>query len=330
MRLPLLCCLFSLIVMSCETEVDTNAEWEEVPVMYGFLSISNDTQTVRLQKGFQNPDADAGTIAQIPDSSTYPIEDVNLTLFQLIDGERTALGTFSPVQTNKDTNGEFFSGSQTVYEIVADLNEDIDAQFFIEFRNNRTGNIASSKPIFLINEFESVDERFDLSFPPNITSLNFFLEQQARRYDLILRVGYTEVVNGTSTTKVLEWEANKDASPVPDDNQVELDLNITFVEAFVRAIDPSQDPVGMSRIIEDSIEIEVWAAGENYANYIEIGDDFNAVSQIQPIFTTIDGGLGMVGTRYKRVVKLAINRTSFNQLVNSNTAFGNLKFEPLL
>ena len=62
--------LFSILFLSCETEVDVNASWEDVTVVFGLLDQSQNEQYIRVNKAFLGSES-AMNMASVADSINY-------------------------------------------------------------------------------------------------------------------------------------------------------------------------------------------------------------------------------------------------------------------
>ncbi|HJM16760.1 MAG TPA: hypothetical protein QF851_04835, partial [Flavobacteriales bacterium] len=62
--------LFLLLFISCETDFNVNAEWEEVTVVFGLLDQTQDKQYIRINKAFLG-NASASDMASVADSLNY-------------------------------------------------------------------------------------------------------------------------------------------------------------------------------------------------------------------------------------------------------------------
>ena len=71
-RIYLILSVFSILFISCETDVDVNAEWEEIVVVYGLLDQGQELQFVKVNKAFLGDDA-AYIMAQQSDSFNLQI-----------------------------------------------------------------------------------------------------------------------------------------------------------------------------------------------------------------------------------------------------------------
>lgn len=62
--------IISLSLVSCSTDVDNFADYEDITIIYGLLEPGTDTTWVKITKAFLGP-GNALVIAQNPDSSNY-------------------------------------------------------------------------------------------------------------------------------------------------------------------------------------------------------------------------------------------------------------------
>src|SRR5687768_5241961 len=72
----------SLLVSACDNEIELNAPYKEIGVIYGLINPAEDTVRVRIQKAFLG-EGNANVIAQITDSVYHPdILDVQMQRIQ--------------------------------------------------------------------------------------------------------------------------------------------------------------------------------------------------------------------------------------------------------
>lgn len=82
--------LFGLsFLTSCNDDFDLVDEGVAVPIVYGFVDIGNDTQYLRIQKGFAGEDLNAFEGAQQEDSVYY--KDITVSLVNADNGNRVTL-----------------------------------------------------------------------------------------------------------------------------------------------------------------------------------------------------------------------------------------------
>ena len=88
--------LFSIIlfggVQSCSTDVDINAPWKDITVVYGLLNQNDNIHYIKVNKAFLG-DASAYEMAAISDSVNY--QDIIVNLYKI----KTSNGDFDTIQT---------------------------------------------------------------------------------------------------------------------------------------------------------------------------------------------------------------------------------------
>ena len=73
---------FTFLVTSCDNEIELNAPYQEIGVIYGLINPAEDTLRVRIQKAFLG-EGNANVMAQVTDSTYYPdILDVEVQRIQ--------------------------------------------------------------------------------------------------------------------------------------------------------------------------------------------------------------------------------------------------------
>ena len=74
--------LSTILLFSCETEFEINADWQELMVVHGILDQSQQEQFVRINKAFLG-EQDALVMASISDSSNYNPSDLLVRLIKM-------------------------------------------------------------------------------------------------------------------------------------------------------------------------------------------------------------------------------------------------------
>ena len=74
--------LSATLLLSCETEFEVNADWQELMVVHGILDQSQGEQFVRINKAFLG-EQDALVMASISDSSNYNPSDLLVRLINM-------------------------------------------------------------------------------------------------------------------------------------------------------------------------------------------------------------------------------------------------------
>jgi len=80
-----------LMLSACSNDFDVAAPWKDIPVVYGIISPLDTAAYIRVEKAFLDPNTSAFTIAQIPDSLYYDVNDINVFLERSDNGQRVEL-----------------------------------------------------------------------------------------------------------------------------------------------------------------------------------------------------------------------------------------------
>lgn len=311
-----------LSISACSTEVETNADYEEVPIIYCLLNKQDKTHYVRLQKGFQNQDADATQLAKIQDSSTYEPAQVDLTLQANINGQNQVIGQFEARPASKQ-EGDFFDGEYQVYALDASLSPSPNATYWLTFNNRQTGNSYQSERIRLIDSVQIL-----VPLPTKEYSINnrFFNiqrvvggDREAESMSLVAYGSYLESINGVDTVrKEIAWPVFQEKDDILGQGDFEVITEASLYTYMLDNINTSEDTEQTFRILDSTLTLELQAAGNDYRVYRNLNGQYSSITQTQTIYTNIEGGLGLFSTRYFYRKQYIINAISFNNAIEDD------------
>ena len=110
------------IFVSCSTKVDLYADYKDIPVIYGLLDATQDTNYIKVVRAFSGSDeatVDATQVALIADSCNYPGKlDAKIYRYKHVYGTMYNLDGTIELDTmtihDKDS-GTFYYPNQRVY-----------------------------------------------------------------------------------------------------------------------------------------------------------------------------------------------------------------------
>ena len=319
--LPILSLLFALALSfnSCSTRVDLYSDYKDIPVVYGLLDATQDTNYVKIVRAFSsnndNP-IDATQVALIADSSNYPGKlDARLVEYQKgsgntywSTGRQIVLDT---ITLHHKDSGAFYYPHQKVYftterfKTNAD-NKDYRYQLVVVKKDD---TITAETGIVGGDSFKILTETFTFSTDSDKTgNLKFSLAENAVIYDIKMRFDYKEKKPGLAMTdKSVSWSLGSYSS---------MDLNIehnmatlvysqsTLFNLLASAI--GGDTLNVDRYIGD-FTVSIAAGGEELYNFIEINAPSSSISQNIPDYTNINGGYGVFSSRVNlaKIAKLS-------------------------
>jgi len=316
----------AIVLASCSTDFEVNAPYQEVKVIYCVLDGSDSIQYVRLGKGFQNRDRDARDIARNePDSSNFRPEDISAKLFEIRrPGDTALVGDFQPTTiTNKDT-GIFHFDQQLVYRLPYRPNP-AALGFKLEVNSRRTGITSKGvtqmvEQLIFFRPAETADS-FVFGLPTQLveqkSSLGTVGDINNPRTIISLKVNVYATVtenliqpeNGQMTRTVqVKWGniANNFNEQGIQQFQYEMRL-IDFINAF-RAQLRVDDANVASRILNPVISFEGVTSTVQLPTYLDVVNNFSAITQSTPVYSNISNSLGVFGCINKKTTSKRLQR----------------------
>jgi hypothetical protein len=333
----------ALFISSCTTDFELNAEYDEIPIIFGILDQSVDTQFIKINKSFIG-DGDNTTYAAINDSSLYT--NVVARVEEYIGGTINRTFPLEEMWVNNLDEGIFYTDVQKVYFFVptAPLNEDATYKLIVDVSEEaqpieaETNLIKGNEMIWgTQTNLVSIGSlgnnpdggiRFadsDSFLPEELKDWTVKCETgtNADKYEFKLRLHFTEVTTvGDSSAKYVEWNLGE----VPESGGY-VQKTISG-EAFYSAINNKLKNYTYEADVEKrvigakNIELIVSAANENLSLFMDINEPSTGVVTEQPIFTNVEGGVGIFASRFSKRLTLILNKHSTNVLKNGPLTSG--------
>lgn len=310
--------LLLLLFPACETDVDINAEWEEITIVYGLLNQLDTTHYFRVNKAFLG--GNALEIAKIPDSSSYK-NNMDVRLEGWKNGNLMQTIIFDTTTIYDKDPGVFYYPEMVVYKGTGVLNESYEYRLFA--KNKTTGHEVTAKTT-LIHDFgiNSPPGGGRVSFTPGYsTPFAWDKAMNARRYEPMLRIHYYELPIDTYDTipKHIDWFLSTQVvDELSGGSEVEIFVgNDAFYQQFVNELDP--DFVGDR--LAGKIDFIVSAGGEEYDTYMRVNGPSYSLVQDRPEYTNIENGFGLLSSRYQVIRTKRLSPTAENEIIALNLGF---------
>ena len=297
-----------LFFNACKNELVTIEGWKDIPVIYGFLSLSDTATYIRVEKAFVDATKSPNEIAQLPDSLYY--KDVTVSLIRVKNNER-----FNLTRVDGNTEGYvrnigiFAKAPNYLYKIKnATLAMKADEAWRIEvIRKNETKPLAKATT--------NVVGAYDVANPSNLPVFlrydnNFTLtleteEKTGKVFDVKLLFNYDETdpaKPNSTVAKQVKWDfttsgQRKSSGNLPDPIMTFTRKGQDFYQFLSTTI---PETAGVIRTFK-SIDFEVYIGGQEFIDYINVGIANVGItgSQTLPTYTNIEGGLGLFSSRNK-------------------------------
>lgn len=309
---------------ACSTDVELYADYKDIPIVYGLLDASQDTNYVRINRAFSGSNdhpVNAHEIALIADSSNYPGKlPACLIEYKLGYGGNyyptgdTAL--LDTITIHDKEAGYFYSPDQKVYFTDG---KTIDGK---SLYGNNTVGVKYKYKLMVLKGNDTISAETGLvggdSFKILTSSFTFSPEQSDKTkkilftpadyavfYDLKVVFHYHESHNGGPwEDKEVSFSIGpKSIEQLSMDNQVYYVLypeNILFnllTEAIGgdTVVNP-QNPHVVRYFDEKPIDVFVAAGGDELYNFIQVNQQ-SGFSQTIPDYTNVFGGFGVFSSR---------------------------------
>ncbi|MCX6280135.1 MAG: hypothetical protein NT004_18895 [Bacteroidetes bacterium] len=294
--------LLLTVFISCNKDLNVNADWKDVTVVYGLLDQKADTTFIKITKAFLGP-GDAMQFAKIPDSSNYP-DKLEVRLDEYQDSSFIRSLPLDTVTIHNKLAGDsiFYFPDQLMYFTTASLNENYIYKIFI--KNKKTGKEITSQTN-LVHDFEILRPVTQASFPapPESFEVKWQQAKEGKRYQLLIRFFYNEymvVAPKIGIKKSIDWIVFNDIKSPDNPSTQPFDLYFpsdAFYSVVGSKIDTSSLVDHRTALYCDFI-FSVAAADMN--TYMEVTEPSLSLVQEKPTFTNITNGIGLFSSRFNK------------------------------
>lgn len=299
------------IFISCSTDFEVNAPWEDKTVVFGMLDQSDDVQYVKINKTFLGED-DAFNMANVSDSFNYA-EQLNVSLLRLDDEDDDVLETIYLVPTNeivKDT-GVFADDNNLLYKTEQKIRRNSRYQLYIEIP--ATGKIITAETT-TIDTFKIDGPLYttagnNIKIPFGLYSdyrITFDQAHNSKICYINIYFNYYDITGTDTVLNQISYSAAPKVFNQVTENQVD-DINeiviFTNGEEFYKFVASALDvpPIGTKRLAE-SLDFEFYCGTDDYYTYYQVNNSSSGLSQSKPLYTNVQNGIGLFASKYKQII----------------------------
>lgn len=311
----LLSCL-SIILQSCETDINISDQWENIPVIYSILDPKDTIHYIRVNRVFSG-NASGYEMASHADSLIYNA-DLNVTV-RVKDEANTHIKTliFNKMYLKKDSvnasgNVVFAVDKHHVYYSTENLPSGKNYTYELEVILPDSKKItAVSYPLEGLNQKKpGMGEQYTLKKNQALGSL-FSLPKYSGGVKMNIYIHYYEYYSDSNyTRKTIMFPIKMQRK----DSNADVSLSIKVNDVFKRFKEEltTPTPAGMIRYL-GKIDFEYVIADENYAEHI--WRRTGGLSNEMPPITNIVGGYGLFACRsYVKKVGFKPAMTAINAM----------------
>lgn len=315
--------LIMFVLGACSTDFELEAEWRDIPVVYGFLSIQDTAHYIRVEKAFMEPGGDASKIAKIADSLYYDAK-VQVQLQRVNTGQ-----TFDMQRVNGTLegypreDGTFATEPNILYKIRAsDIKLKAGEMIRLVINRGEDKEPVTAETVVLSEIMPRESNPFspvNFGYERNV-SFAWDAEQSAQVFDLRLILHYFESTPGNPNNlieKQLNWPLNPEI--VRENNgSSRVDYTIKGEELY-KFLQANLQPVNDRIRRFDSFDVQITGAGEELVELLRIIRANSGItsSQAVPLYTNISEGRGIFSSRsFATRTGLTLNSASLDSLKN--------------
>ena len=332
--------VLTTLFYSCSTKVDLYAEYKDIPVIYGLLDVTQDTNYVKIVRAFSGSNEasiNANEVALIADSCNYPGKlDAYICRYRNTYGYEYVFEDSIKLDTltihNKE-EGVFYAPTQKVYFAKSDQSN-WNTGFFkpnvgskryryklVVYKDNDT--VTAETGLVGGEDFRLVTTSVTFVSTPNDKTgkISFKSADNGEVYDLSFQFNYSEKKQGVITDKYVKYSFG---SHNLDEYEYDEGIYYTYYDQnllfnlLASAI--GTDTINVERYIGD-FTITLAAGGEELYNYIQVNAPSGGFSQTIPDYTNINGGYGVFSSRMNLTNKVNLSAKTQTDLLGMPWGF---------
>ena len=319
--------LLSLMVcfQACTTDVELYADYKDIPVIYGLIDASQDTNYIRINRAFSGSNEhpiNANEVALIADSCNYPgkLNAYIVEYKEVYGGNYSPTGDVLMLDTmtiHDKEEGVFYAPDQKVYFTDGILdngqsvfgNNSANAKYKYKlFVHKENDTVTAETSLVGGEEFKILTNSLSFAINPseNTRKVKFVAADNAVFYDVKMVFYYQESLNGGP---LVEKQVSYSSGPKSVDELGKEDMvyYITYGENVLFNL--LKIAIGGDTIMDSNhpnvvryfdnvhpMEIIVSAGGDELYNYIQVNSQ-SGFSQTVPDYTNVTGGFGVFSSR---------------------------------
>lgn len=190
--------LSCVVIGACKNDLDINAPWEEIPVVYGLLDANTNVQYIRIQKAYQN-DINTSTdqAAKIADSLVF---DTLVVTVRGTDGS-----SYTLIKTTELPKSPGIFATEKNYLYRANFTPNLSAQYELEMTNPKSGKTYKGRTSIVSPSNILSDSLLIRPHVPSNRLVINFIPTNANVYDVFVRFYYKEYPIGRPADSVIKY-----------------------------------------------------------------------------------------------------------------------------
>ncbi|MDF1672351.1 MAG: hypothetical protein P1U41_02535 [Vicingaceae bacterium] len=327
---------------SCETDIDVNAEYEDITIVYGAINPSDTTHYIKINKAFLG-ETNALDLAANADNYTYAADEITHTIEEYNENNNW-VATHNVIRTTEiDKEAGTFDhtpGTNVLYKFEANFHPlaqqdkaSRDHTFRLRIFNSELDKeiTAETKIVKPITVSTPKGSKFQFwngtvsSGVPVTKIVSATSGENIGRIEAKIVFNYIEhpltITGKPSVEKSVKMSLGEIYATTSQGNQLmewQLDGE-TFFDNIKSAINPITTSDSLSHRELANISMEFSVAGTELHTYMVVSEPSSSVNQDKPSYTNIENGVGIFSAREFEVWESTIDPQSQNQVNIQNS-----------
>lgn len=291
--------MLNFTMSACDNEVDINADWKEILIVYGLLDPLDSVQYIKINKAFLNESQNALQVAKNPDSLF--IKDARVSLLHINSGKIINLVRVN--ETIKEP-GIFAQTPNYLYKTTEPIIENEPYKLFVEsaLTGQRIEAVTYTlKRARIEAPFKSSNPVFSLG--AKFIVISYVPGWNSYAYDVKMRVKVDEFNKADTSflrTRTLTW--NVITNYVVPRNTTAAVLHQIERESFMQFLAASLDTSKTIVRRFKNISVEYYGGSQNLIDYISVNEPSIGIVQKTAEYSNIEGGMGLFGSRCRQEI----------------------------
>ena len=325
MKNKIILLLFSVFFLSCETDFDVNAEWQDVTVVFGLLDPNNEHQLIKINKAFLGP-GDALQMASVADSTNYDPSEIIVKVHRVKQQPFGGYDTLASVTLNdtliEKDEGLFSTEENIIYTFKKPSSfYNTNSLYLLDILNENTQErITSETEIINTFSFESLNPNFEWGLyngelPDSLKFRTKNIEWQKSSNGLIYQLDIVINFLENNDTVNLVW-----SQPLVEYASGNMSLQIKG-EQFFQFLVNNLDNNTVKQFL--NLDLVMTIGTVELKTYIDVNKPFSGIVQERPTYKNINNGIGLFSSRftYDDIKGIRLTNSTINYLNELNIGF---------
>ncbi len=317
----------SFAITSCETDIDVNAEYKDITVVYGLIDPNESSHYVKINKTFLG-EGNAFDLAANESNFNYDTQDLDVRVDAYSSqGNLVQSYSLQPTDTIAKDEG-IFDNSNNILYAFAENNIDRTNTYKITIYNKALDKEILGETKIVNTSNVSVPKGSKFGFWNGQLSTGTYLAKTidvnpgegVGRIDAVLIFNYIEHYDAASGKPSVEKSVEMNMGEEKDLLQMQWEMKgETFFGNIESAVPAPSTIADFSHREIANISMRFNVAGTELSTFMEVEEPSTSVNQEKPDYTNLSNALGIWSSREVILWESTIDPQATNQ-VNLNNA----------